>query len=536
MENERNELEALASEKMTKILNVSIPLVITSLIGVFFWTIYEYGINIPFSDDYDDILNFLNSFLNAENGGSKIHLIFATYAYHKLVFLRLVTLLHYFLTGNVNLKILMMIGNLGLIGIWIILAYSSRIKSRWLYLSPCAFLWFQVQYWESIYMASGSLSFFWGIFFSLASLFFLARMAKNSFMIAVLLVIMACFTFGTGIIVFPVGVFMLAYQKRKKDLWVWMGAMIVSFIAYFSGYMAPAGFPSIAFFIHNPFKAFIWLFSFIGSSLGHLNMFPYRTSSVVDLLSVALGLAILGFFIYLTQKKYYSKNLIIFSFFIFLFLAALLTLRGRFTTEVPYASRYQVVSILFFILAFMAAMELAKIEKLKRLFPLLLLFAVLFILFSYRNNYPTVVSHKNRLIFEFLEWKVNGVGLTYFGDRGQAYKILLESLDKKTYQPGTTEQLLAELRLDDQDYGGYCRRGTFYYLKGDHRQALIDFSSSLKINPGYLPAYENRIIVHYQLGEYDKVWQDVQTLNERGFSFSPQFLEELRKVSKKNGA
>ncbi|MEW6104661.1 MAG: tetratricopeptide repeat protein [bacterium] len=51
------------------------------------------------------------------------------------------------------------------------------------------------------------------------------------------------------------------------------------------------------------------------------------------------------------------------------------------------------------------------------------------------------------------------------------------------------------------------------------------------INPRYAEAYNNRGVVYYAKGEYDKAWKDVYKAQSLGYQVKPEFLKLLRKAS-----
>jgi lipoprotein NlpI len=61
--------------------------------------------------------------------------------------------------------------------------------------------------------------------------------------------------------------------------------------------------------------------------------------------------------------------------------------------------------------------------------------------------------------------------------------------------------------------------------------AISDFSQSIKINPKLGQAYNNRAIVYFYKGEYDKAWKDVHKAEALGYKPKPKFIEQLKAES-----
>lgn len=109
----------------------------------------------------------------------------------------------------------------------------------------------------------------------------------------------------------------------------------------------------------------------------------------------------------------------------------------------------------------------------------------------------------------------------YFG-RGNAYKDLgqydratiIEDYDLNN--PNDLEQIM-------RNYSGQY----------DH--AIEDYDRALEINPSYAEVYNNRAIVYYCKGEYDKAWLDIHKAQGLGIQVNPQLLELLRQASGRQG-
>jgi len=75
------------------------------------------------------------------------------------------------------------------------------------------------------------------------------------------------------------------------------------------------------------------------------------------------------------------------------------------------------------------------------------------------------------------------------------------------------------------------RGGLGYSEKGQHDQAISDFTKALEINPRNAEAYINRGLAYSEIGENDKAWRDVHKAQDLGFKIHPGFLKALRKAS-----
>lgn len=90
---------------------------------LYFSTLSDYALNIPYIDDYDAILEFLNNFSQA-SFGQKMALIFSWHNEHKIVGARLIIALQYALTGSADFAMLKYIGSMQLVvSFWVLTTF-----------------------------------------------------------------------------------------------------------------------------------------------------------------------------------------------------------------------------------------------------------------------------------------------------------------------------------------------------------------------------------------------------------------------------
>jgi len=167
------------------------------------------------------------------------------------------------------------------------------------------------------------------------------------------------------------------------------------------GYFLPQTHKSTVIFFTEPLRIIEWFLTFLGSSIGYVNNIGYLPSMVPRVVSILTGIAILFFYFYLTIVKYYKRNVILYAFYTFMILTALMATRCRLFDEFPSASRYQIQSIIFVILSYIIGLGLMNDRQQRVIFPIILLLSMLFSIMSFRINFFQVVAkQKNRLIAE----------------------------------------------------------------------------------------------------------------------------------------
>lgn len=203
-------------------------------------TSYYKTVDFPLTDDFEAILNFIILWHDQPSIQEKFTLLFAQHNEHRLVFLRIVTLLQLKIFGNLNFKHLIITGNFFLILTLIILIFKANRRIRWLYSVPASFLFLNLSSWENQSWAMASLSNFPVLTFSVLSLAILDKIENRfSFIAAIFFAILASFSQGNGLFVFIAGLPLIGRSKRKWTIWLLSGSIIYLFYFFFLDYVRP---------------------------------------------------------------------------------------------------------------------------------------------------------------------------------------------------------------------------------------------------------------------------------------------------------
>ncbi|MBN1494614.1 hypothetical protein JW911_02655 [Candidatus Peregrinibacteria bacterium] len=411
-----------------KYKNFALGTVFVSPILVHFWTILKYGLNIPFWDDFDTVFSFLIKYLNTNSLFEKLALVFAQHTEHRFALNRIVSLLNYYIS-NVDFKLLLIIGNLALIGVLIILYRACKVsKNKLFFLIPIPFLLFQPQYNESIFWATAALANFFILLFAFLAIYFLPKNKKKFFILSIIFALCATFTMGNGIFVFLIGLLVLVYQKRYRETIIWFVVTAAVIAFYFYNYINPASHPSLLQALLHPLDIIICFFSLIGAPLASLH--PYLLS-----LSPYFGILIVLYFIYLTYKAYFKKNIVIYSFFLFLLISVFLIAfaRSGFGLEQAFSSKYMIVGILFYILSYISLVEIFPFIQKKKYVFVFMIFALVFNVVAYYSNFKYIKDHHDSLAGSMEQWRETKSGFLLYPDQDRANKLLLEAMDKNIY-------------------------------------------------------------------------------------------------------
>ena len=216
---------------------------------------------------------------------------------HRLVFSRSVILFLYNTFGKINLVWLMAIANLCW-GFCVVIFYRVFVRTKlslWYFL-PIPWLWFNIQSFENIFWGVSSLCNFGVIFFVLLSLYF-SIYHKDQIVFSLLFAVIATFSYGNGMFVFPVIGLIYLLTGRLKSFLVTTGVAVVIGVIYFFDF-APIT-QSLDFSDPKQLKdGFFGFFGFLGS-LATLS--AYDTPIFMFYAGVAAGMFMIAVFLFIAE-------------------------------------------------------------------------------------------------------------------------------------------------------------------------------------------------------------------------------------------
>ena len=289
--------------------NLSSPNITTVILWIAFFIpffiyglyIFQYAVNIPYFDDYDAILNFINNFTQVRTLEDKIVLLFSQHNEHRIVFDRIVSLFFYYLLHEINFKFLIIFGNFGwiLTTVMLVLYLQKNLNLSLVQLLPIPYLLLSFSHWENMFFAMAAIQNYWFIFFAIA---FLICLSRNKLFLFCALFPMALFTSGGGIVLYPLGNIFLLLQRKWKYFSLFFALSTFFMILYFYGYHKPSYHPSVFATILAPFRATAYFFTFFGNILPLHNI--VTLSSNIPLIGMFLPI---GVILYLSSI-YFSKR------------------------------------------------------------------------------------------------------------------------------------------------------------------------------------------------------------------------------------
>jgi len=193
--------------------------------------------NVPFWDDYDSVLGFL---LNLESGATWSDFyqrLFRFDSGHRTVTSRLLFVGSYWLTGGVNFHFINIAGNLTLVGLCaLLIARTTGTAERVRMSVVLAFGLLHLQHYEPFLWGGASIDHFQILLLAGGSLAALTMPSRNASAVATLLAVLATFTLAHGCLVWLVGAFVLAHQRRWRLLSFWSGFAAATLAIFLDGF------------------------------------------------------------------------------------------------------------------------------------------------------------------------------------------------------------------------------------------------------------------------------------------------------------
>ncbi|HKI87164.1 MAG TPA: hypothetical protein VKA53_10535 [Thermoanaerobaculia bacterium] len=246
------------------------PLAAASLVHL--WTNLRFAVDMPYWDDYDAVLDFLNRLSSTRSLGRQLGLFLSLHNEHRLVFGRLVEAATLHLTGGVDFALLNLVGQLGLyLVVALVVAYGWRSLGRDEHLAAPAGI-FLLAFSQNALMAKfvmASMQQYYQLLFALAALFLVTRRERRRWFPAVLLLAtMSSFTGAGGLITFAVLFLYLMLEREWRLAAVEAAYTALVFMLYFKlliYHSSEVGTASRQMAVSRPDRYLRFVLAFLGS-------------------------------------------------------------------------------------------------------------------------------------------------------------------------------------------------------------------------------------------------------------------------------
>ena len=321
----------------------------------FYGLLLRFYTAVPLIDDYWHLIVFALQWNSAARAGAKAGLVFHTQVGpYKLIFDHALVGLQLAVFGKLNFPLMVLLGNLTLLGIFALLWKSTPLdrSARFplLALLPVSLLLFSLNYAETVDWAVSGLQQPAVILFSLAAVYFLVREADRTrnFLLACMFGLLASATYANGVLVWPVGILFFLLQIPQRGwqwprMFVWcmcFGASLYVYLSHSTGSGVSAHVPLL--------QQAIFLLSFCGGGLENMHHRP------VPYLSIVIGLGVVATVLLSIKTRYDRRNPYFFYSMLWLMLTAIVVSNARvgMGLQLSLSSRYKIYCDLLLIFCY----------------------------------------------------------------------------------------------------------------------------------------------------------------------------------------
>jgi len=342
---------------------IAIPAMMIATPAILFYGIlFRQLVNLPFLDDYEAVLAFVNQLVQEKSGAAKFRFFLAQqHNEYKLFFVHGVAWIQDALIGHVNFAQLCVLGDSAVLAIgWILwslfLPGRNDPGRRLAFFVPAAWLLFQLEYYETLNWAMASLQNLWVIAFSLGAICCLVRPERKAYGAALILYVLAIAASGNGFLLLAIGllIFVTRRQMARAAGWLAISAVCIAAYSYHydvhSSQMHEHGSVFAGLLHINP----VYVIAFVGNAGAVAG-----TTAVSECICLPLGATLLLFFGWLARRGFFRRNAAAGYCCLFLLLTAAGVggLRSEFGLAQSLESRYTIYGVLLVILAWTGIAE-----------------------------------------------------------------------------------------------------------------------------------------------------------------------------------
>jgi hypothetical protein len=366
-----------------------------------------FSINMPFGDDYDAVLGFLNKFVTGNSLSEKIWFLFSQHNEHRIVFNRIIELMQYCIMGKANFYVLSIIGNLGwVLSFFVIYKLYKKKCNNYKYLLPISIMFFSFLTHTLMSWSMASIQQYFQVLFLLLSYYFLIYKfsIKNIFLYQLFL-ILGVWTGGGGLIFYIPAVIYLFFKKRYRETMFTIGLFSINVYFYFIFFRYNfISSDSISYFFEHLFVISIYILNFIGN-IKIFTRYEYM-----------VGLIFLLCSIYIAFRKRCEFQILILLAVIFTAFAAAID-RVDFGVWQALSSRYTMYPIILLSSGYLSILPAKDKRLTNRIFIFALAFSLIIFSLCVPNGVKNLIKYDSNLKLYCI----------YYPDREHAVNIYEES-------------------------------------------------------------------------------------------------------------
>lgn len=407
------------------------------LMLIHLWVANLYIVNIPYWDDYDLALGFLNQYLSTEGFWNKLSLLFSQDNEHRIVTQRLLFVLDYALFGELDLTHIMRFGNCFWLLLWYFFFRLSNLSV--FHFLPVSFFIFvpldRIVNWEGTAFIHPSI-----LLFSFLALLLLHQDTWKTFVLAVVSAFIASFTLGNGMFVFIAGFLVLFLQKspHRQRIVIWGVCFTLIAFFYFYAYTSPKGHPSlIQTVLQQPIAFLAYPCVFLGAIFKSLYTTHQYAGPIIGMFTILFTLGLVYF--KWKQVKKHPVLLAILALLLFTIGIAALT-RAGFGIGQATTRRYQLMQVSFYATLYITCFILFK-SYFKNRMVILLVLSLLLYYFRLDDSIKLLQIQQSRLITSLKYYEAGNPDFLLYPRPKTAARLLEKSIEKGQFNLPSSEVL-----------------------------------------------------------------------------------------------
>lgn len=432
-------------------------LIILSPIVLFWLILWQYAVNVPWFDDIDAFPETVAIWIRSNNWLERLTLLFRPNNEHRMFLGRLAAVLSYEFTGKLNIRSLILVSNIQLMGIvFLFWKTFARQNLAPIYFLPALLFLLQPQYHLTSVWAITGWQHISVLFWGFLTVYLLSKNNYQAFGGAVITMFITTFSMSNGLLFWFAGGILLALQQRFKLLFAWIAFMVIAIWLYFHGFDNSANGAGLDYLKAHPEESFFGFFTFLGGAFDFMPDIEIVKRAIVPTFMGFITVGILVFLIFKTFFKHSIQKwtkvedrdtLFIVGCLLFVLLNAgiIALLRPRFGYFVMLVGNYKIYPALFLSLLYLLISSYGKTST--KFLNSLLLFSIFFSVVSYAKYLPEVSTRKKNLLVCGFNQKYNHIGLaaevnSLFAQRTEEILTFLTSRNAYEFPVWLNESLI----------------------------------------------------------------------------------------------
>ncbi|HMQ08527.1 MAG TPA: hypothetical protein PKC30_14600 [Saprospiraceae bacterium] len=468
----------------------------------YYISIYRFSVNFPYWDEYYSAFGLMDQFHQLKFPDNVL-LLFRQHNEHRMFAYHILPVLQNAWLGEINFSHINLFSNAFLIVLCFLLliCLPKNYRMKGITILPVVMLLFvplhEISNWGLMNM-NGTFQYV----LVLGSLALLERQDVKAFVLSLILVVIATFSFGNGMFGFLLGYFVMGLNDKKPwhKIGIWTVVFMICLLLYFHNYQSVGHHPSKMIAFQQPVMAVQFFLVFMSG------VFEPALPHIIKWLA-ASGVLLIATFLLLiwNNRTSFQKHRLIISYMLFILMNAGATMMSRvgFGVGAATAPRYALMSVIFLAALYVLWISSVKYIRKSVLYILLGMSMILFY-FRWQKNYRVMSIHYENQIHVLHSYKNELNQLSYtLHDHEFVRESLTSSIQKGYYHlPNTSELFPCSKRLDTEFNGIEENELSVEMERLDDRKAVLDIFGHIEYKMNLTKKENILVVLHSDIVTY----------------------------------